>query len=223
MKGIITIVVILAVYAGALLWKGSVVDEKKARHFPSVYELHKENGTPVYTEEVVRGKFEQLITVTGRFDGTTFKASVTPQDRSKVYVGQSAIIEVGDEKTRFTGTVSHVAARPSLLTGLNEVEIRFPRHRKLTGHYTVDLPFNSKANVIVVSRDSVNLRESSPFVYVVRDNQLLKQEVKIAGSNSMYYQLASGVKEGDMIVSSDSRNLSDGLKVKIVNELRNNL
>jgi hypothetical protein len=62
-----------------------------------------------------------------------------------------------------------------------------------------------------------------PFVYVIRDNKLLKQDVKIAGSNSMYYQLASGVKEGDIIVSSDSRNLSDGLKVKIVNELRNNL
>lgn len=222
MKGIITIVILLAIYAGSLLWKGTVVDAKKAQHFPSVYELHKTNGVPVYTEKVIKGKFEQLLTVTGRFEGGVFKASVTPQDRSKVSIGQAAIIEVGDEKTRFSGKVSKVSSGANLLTGLIDIEINFPNHPKLTGYHTADLAYNARNNVLIVSRDSVNLREGKPFIFVVKGDNLEKRAIKIAGSNSLVYQV-TGVSEGEEIVSSDSRNLTDGLKIKVVNELRNNL
>lgn len=223
MKGIIAIVIILAVYAGALLWKGSVIEKKNAVNYPSIYEIHKEKGVPVFTETVKKGKFQQFLTLTGKFSGDVFKASLTPQDKAKVYVGQEAIIEVGDDKDRFTGVVSRVAAQQSLLTGLNEIEIKFPKHKKLKGNFTVDLPFNEKKNVIIIGRDSVNLREKTPFVFIIQGDVVNKQEVKLGGTNSMYYQVLSGLEEGEVIVSSDTRYLADGEKVKVVNELRENL
>lgn len=223
MKGIVAIVVILAVYAGALLWKGSVIEKKNATHYPSIYELHKENGVPVFTEVVAKGKFQQFLTLTGKFDGNIFKASVTPQDKSKVHVGQDGIIEIGDDKDKIVGIVSKVSAQQNLLTGLNDIEIKFPNHKGIKGHHTVDLPFNEKKNVIIVGRDSVNLREKVPFVYVVKNGVLEKNIVKIGGSNSINYQILYGVVPGDEIVASDSRNLVEGQKVKVVNELRDNL
>ncbi|HLT23391.1 MAG TPA: hypothetical protein VKZ84_08105 [Bacteriovoracaceae bacterium] len=223
MKGFIAIVVILAVYAGTLLWKGAEIDRKKAMSFPSIYELHRENGVPVFTEEVVRGKFQQFLTLTGKFEGGVYKASITPQDRAKIKVGQEVLAEVGDSKIKLTGVVSRVADRTSLLTGLLDVEVRFPSHRALKGYFPVDVTYKSKDNVIIVSRDSVNIREEKPFVYIVDGNVLKKQEVKLGKSNAHYYEILSGLNGGEEIVSSDSRNLSDNLKIKVVNELRDNL
>lgn len=223
MKGFIAIIVILAVYAGALLWKGADVDRKRAMTYPSIYELHKANGVPVFTEKVVRGKFQQFLTLTGRFYEGVFKASVTPQDSAKVKVGQEAIAEVGDNKKKLIGVVSRVAPRPSLLSGLIEVEVRFPHHKDLKGYFTADITYNSKNNVVIVTRDSVNLREEKPFVYIVNGNVLKKQEVKLGNSNAHYYEILAGLLGGEEIVSSDSRNLRDEFKIKVVNELRDNL
>ncbi|MFA7614222.1 MAG: hypothetical protein WCY48_08280 [Candidatus Caldatribacteriota bacterium] len=223
MKGIIAIIVILAVYAGALLWKGAEVDRKRAMTYPSIYELHKENGVPVFTEKVVRGKFQQFLTLTGRFHEGVFKASVTPQDSAKVKVGQEAIAEVGENKKKLIGVVSRVASRANLLSGLIEVEIRFPQHKDLKGYFTADVTYQSKNNVVIVTRDSVNLREEKPFVYIVNGDVLKKQEVKLGESNAHYYEILAGLQGGEEIVSSDSRNLRDELKIKVVNELRDNL
>lgn len=223
MKGIIAIVVILAVYAGALLWKGQVVEKKKAMSFPSIYELHKENGVPVYTEKVSKSNFQQYITLTGKVEGDVFKASVTPQDRAKVKVGQEAIAELGESKRVLKGVVSKIAERPNLLTGLNDVEIRFPKHKDLKGYFTADVTYSSRKNVVVVTRDSVNLREKTPFVYVVNGDVIKRQEIQLGRSNAFHYEVVSGLKGGEEVVASDSRNLEDGLKIKIVNELRDNL
>lgn len=223
MKGFIAIVVMLAVYAGALLWKGAEVDRKRAMTFPSIYELHQENGVPIFSEKVFRGKFQQFLTLTGRFQEGVFKASVTPQDSAKVKVGQEAIAEVGENKKKIIGVVSRVASRPSLLSGLLEVEIRFPQHKDLKGYFTADVTYQSKNNVVIVTRDSVNLREEKPFVYIVNGDVIKRQEIKLGDANAHYYEVIAGLQGGEEIVSSDSRNLRDELKIKVVNELRDNL
>jgi HlyD family secretion protein len=76
----------------------------------------------------------------------------------------------------------------------------------------------SKENALTVPREAVREDNGHNFVYVLQNNRLHRQEVKLGISNLTRVEILSGISESDIIgVQSFSPTpMSDGVEVKIV-------
>ena len=217
MKGIIFIALALSIYAAGLLWKNSVVEEKKSRHIPTTPEIQRNQGTPVNVVTASEGEFNKEFRVSG-FLGKNgnLNAQVSPELIANIRAGQK--VEMRDEQRSVKGVVTSVSDRPNLFSGLYDVAFDFKHFpsswtKKLKVVY---LPYQKIEGHLILPRAAVSLRDGTPKVYVVYGNKVSIQEVQITDSNNLYYAIKSGVSPGAQIVISDQRYLEESEKVKVV-------
>lgn len=223
MKNILLAIVILALYAGSLLYKNEQIEEKKRAYIPTTYELQKKNGIPVEVDQARRSKFQEFITITGTAQGSELKSSVAPFVRRQISVGAAARLELGPGKI-IEGKVTSVSGSPMLLTGLFEVTVGFnQRLPKDLGAVTVDIPVKEVSNVIVVKREAVSHREEKPVVFVLEGQNLKKKYVELAGGNPDVYWIKKGLNQDETVIISDTRYFVGGELVQVVNETRKEL
>ena len=223
MRTIIGTVIILALYAGSLIWKNHQIEEKKRAYIPTTYDLQKKSGIPVTVDFVKKGKFQEFITISGNIVNGSLKSSVAPFVRRQIRIGETARLEINHGKV-ISGRVVAVSPGPSLLTGLYEVNVEFNRGLpKNLGAVTVDIPVREIGNVLLVPRTAVSNREVKPVVFVMSGNKLTKKVVEIAGSNADVFWIRSGLSIDEAVVTSDSRYFTGGELVKVTNETRKNL
>ena len=223
MKYIIVLVLILVAYGGALVLKDSANEKSKNVYIPTTYELKKKNGTPVFTDKVVIGKFQEFLTLSGKLqtDGSLI-AYAAPFISRQIKVGLNAFLDIDSDK-RLKGIVTFVSQGPNLLNGLYEVRIQFAGRFKNEQSVTVDVPFKTRDHALLVPREAVSLRGKTPAAFVVKDDKLIKTQVEIEAANSKEYWIKSGLQTGQDIVTSDTRYFDGGEKVKVVNEKREEL
>lgn len=217
-------IVFLALYAGSLFWKNKQIEIKNSAYLPTTYELQKKNGIPVYVAEVKRDKFQDFITITGSFKGGQLKSAVAPMVRNRIRIGARVKLELDNGERKIWGRVNSVSSSPNLLTGLYEVSVSF--EGKIPGNLgavTLDIPVREVSGVLVVPRESVNIRGEKPALFVLENNKLLKKNVEIAGANADVFWIKSGVKENEIIVTSDTRYFSGGEFVKVMTQARNEI
>lgn len=217
-------IVFLALYAGSLFWKNKQIEIKNSAYLPTTYELQKKNGIPVFVAEVKKDKFQDFITITGSFKSGQLKSAVAPMVRNKIKIGARAKLELDNGERKIWGRVSSVSSSPNLLTGLYEVSVSFDG--KIPGNLgavTLDIPVREVSGVLVVPRESVNIRGEKPALFVLENNKLLKKNVEIAGANADVFWIKSGVKENEIIVTSDTRYFSGGEFVKVMSQARNEI
>jgi hypothetical protein len=221
MKYIIVLVLILSTYGGALFLKDAINKKNKNVYIPTIYELKKKNGIPVFTDEVERGKFQEFLTLSGKLqqDGTLI-CFAAPFISRQINVGFTAFLDLENDESRLRGIVSSVSHRPNLLNGLHEVKIQFKQRFRKERSVTVDVPFKTRAHAILVPREAISLRGPSPAAFVVKGDELVKTNVEIAAANSKEYWIKSGLLVGEMVVTSDTRYFDGGEKVKVVTEKR---
>jgi multidrug efflux pump subunit AcrA (membrane-fusion protein) len=217
-------IVLVALYAGSLLWKNQVNEIKNSEYLPTTYELQKKNGIPDFVTEVKRDKFQHFITITGIFQNGLLKSAVAPMVRNQIKTGSRAKLELDNGERFVMGRVTSVSSGPNLLTGLYEVTVTFDGNiPKGLGAVTVDIPVKEVNNVLVVPRESVNIRGEKPALFVLENNKLTKKVVEIAGSNADVFWIKSGVKQNETIVVSDTRYFVGGEFVKVMTEAGNEL
>lgn len=223
MKNILLAIVFLALYAGSLFYKNIEIEKKKATYIPTTYDLQKKNGIPVVVDKVLRDKFQEFITITGKAEGKTLSSSVAPFVKRQIKVGSSARLEL-EPGHAIEGRVTKVSASPSLLTGLYEVTVVFNQNlpKEITS-VTLDIPVKEVRNVLVVRREAVSHREEKPFVFSLEGNNIKKKYIEIAGGNSEFYWIRKGLEQDETVVTSDTRYFAGGELVQVVNETRNQL
>lgn len=217
MKGIIFIALALSIYAGGLLWKNSVVEEKKARHIPTTPEIQRNQGTPVNVVTASEGEFHKEFRVSGFLEKNgNLNAQVSPELIANIRSGQK--VEMRDEQRTVKGIVTSVTNRPNLFTGLYDVTFDFKHFPSAWTNKlkVVYLPYQKIEGHLILPRAAVSLRDGTPKVYVVADNKVSIQEIQITDSNNLYYAIKSGVAPGAQIVISDQRYLEESEKVKVV-------
>ena len=172
---------------------------------------------------------------------TLFKVSDTKNMKAEVSLSDSQIknIAVGQrveitsdslpdgEKVEGEVTeVSGVATKSSSLDESNTtVTIKFNDAKSLRPGATINavIFYKESKNVIKVPYSAV-MNENGKFYVFTVDNsgKVTKKEVQIGTNDDSYYEISSGLSEGEKIITVIDESLKDGEKIKIADPSKNN-
>ena len=74
-----------------------------------------------------------------------------------------------------------------------------------------------ETNQIGVPESAVTIQGNTAFVYIVNDNVVEKKNIKIEKRNFGKVSIASGIAEGDLVISEGVSKVRNKAKVKIMN------
>lgn len=104
----------------------------------------------------------------------------------------------------------------STSTILMRAEIENTKQLLLPGIYVnVKLNLSSNEKVILVSKQATMVTQGQRSVYIVgSDNIIQSRNITTSGQYKGYYIVASGLKEGEQVVSNGLQKLREGMQVK---------
>ena len=122
--------------------------------------------------------------------------------------------------------ISGVATKSSSLDESNTaVTIKFNDAKNLRPGATINavIFYKESRNVIKVPYSAV-MNENGKFYVFTVDNssKVTKKEVQIGTNDDSYYEVTSGLSEGDRIISVIDEALKDGEKIKIMDSSKSN-
>lgn len=156
-----------------------------------------------------------------------FTVSQTHKMRSKIWVsekeiyqfkkGMKAITEYNGET--FIGRVVEIsmAIDPMKQAFFVEVEFDNPRGALKSGVTTeIKILTYENPRAIIIPRNIANKDESGLYVFVVKNNVAEKKHITIGKESGMYYEVSTGLNEGDQLVVKGFAQLDNGTQVKII-------
>ncbi|MCT4562727.1 MAG: efflux RND transporter periplasmic adaptor subunit [Maledivibacter sp.] len=139
---------------------------------------------------------------------------IAQKDLSKINIGMEAYVEVDGQKAE--GTVTNIAEAPDVETRTYNAEITIKENVfKLGSIAKVDFDLGTEKAVWIPV--TCLLSSGQNYVYVVRDGRAFKTIVETGRTYGDRVRV-SGIKNDDAIVISGMKNLSDGIKVKVIGE-----
>jgi RND family efflux transporter MFP subunit len=69
--------------------------------------------------------------------------------------------------------------------------------------------------LLVVERDAIIEKESQKFVFIIRDDKAVEVKVETGKDIGSYIEIKSGILNGDKVIKNVSKNIVDGVKVKV--------
>ncbi|MCS7053904.1 MAG: efflux RND transporter periplasmic adaptor subunit [Ignavibacterium sp.] len=186
----------------------------------------------------------QMLFIEAPFDGTIVDIKVHPGDnvkgeaalftisqtykmRSKVWVsekelyqfkkGMKVITEFNGET--FVGRIVEISMAIDPMKQAFFVEVEFDNPKGilksgLTAEIKILTYENPKA--IIIPRNLVNKDEKGLYVFVVKNDKAEKRYITNGRESGLYYEVTSGLNEGDKLVVKGSAQLDDGTNVKII-------
>ena len=154
-------------------------------------------------------------------DKLKLTAKLTYDEVEKVKKGENVKVTVESvpDKT-YEGYVSNKVVKADL-SGRYEVEICINNNAEnfiKPGMYgQVLFNINSKEPVLVIPRRAIEGSILNPEIYLVKGDSVIKKNITVTSLDDKYVLVESGVKEGDIIVTSGQINLVNGSKIRIIN------
>jgi membrane fusion protein, multidrug efflux system len=140
--------------------------------------------------------------------------------RLRVSAGQAAEIREGQPArvigSDTAGRVRRLALQAELATRLVEVEVEFPRAARLIPGTlaTVAVQVASRENAVVVPRAAIRDRA----VWVVEEERVARRPVGVGLQDRDRVEVTSGLAPGERVVVEGASLLSDGARVRVVND-----
>ena len=134
------------------------------------------------------------------------KVDIYEEDIVKVKPGQEVEISLtAFPDSPLKGRVSSISPAEKIIDGVvyYEVTIEFVEKREgIKPGMTADIVINTakKENVLVVPKEAVEEIDSKKIVQVKKGDKVLKQEIKTGLEGEDFYEVISGLKEGDEVV-----------------------
>lgn len=148
--------------------------------------------------------------------------SVGKYDAAKLTVGQDAVIKT--QNNQYKGKVSYMdpAAKQTVSasgtdSSLNaEIDIQNPGNDLKVGFDTdVDILLGQANNVLKVPVEAIKTdKNDKNYIYIVKGNKAVEQEVKLGIQSDTDVQIISGASEGDSVILNPSASLQNGSFVK---------
>ncbi len=147
--------------------------------------------------------------------------AVSESQYYKIALGQEAMLKLDAyPDTQFVGMVSRVAPTINRLTRTANVEIRFANNSGIIkpgmfGFVKISLP---AVNVLLLNRDALIKQEGVGIFYVfkVQNNKAARVNVIKGDSFGDFVEIKSGLKQGDMIITSGKMKVKTGSNIQIV-------
>ncbi|MBI2865657.1 MAG: efflux RND transporter periplasmic adaptor subunit [Chloroflexi bacterium] len=151
---------------------------------------------------------------------------VSQENRRDLAKGQTAQI-IFDALPRETvrGKVEEIGTAPVTATsGVSGYPVKLtleipPKGLRLGMAGQAEIVTKQLANVLFVPRRSVVQQSGEAYVFVVEDDQVNKTAVTLGQQTRDYYEVKSGLSEGQTVVASNVDEMYDGLRVAVDNIL----
>lgn len=79
----------------------------------------------------------------------------------------------------------------------------------------IEIPNKVHTGALVIPRHALLEEEGIYSVFVFKDNQVEKRNVKTGIRHSAYVEVVSGLSEGELVVTEKAYSLTDGMKVRV--------
>ncbi len=136
--------------------------------------------------------------------------------------GQSVDLTVDSFKDQvFTGSVDAIDSEVDTKNHSILVRAVVPNENGLLKHglfANITLVTGEKSDVMLIDEDSLDREGSIEFVWVIDDKgRAYRRRVMTGARNTNGVEILAGLKEGEYVVTAGQLKLSDGVKVKILN------
>jgi len=147
------------------------------------------------------------------------RADIPERYTGQTFLGQKVQINVeAYPEQMFAGEVSRVSqvVDPASRSALVEVRVPNPKRLLKSGMFA-ELTFSlaKKGNALAIPAEAL-LDGKPPFVFVAEEGKARKREVKAGLVTDQFVEIQTGVKEGDMVITSGLFALQDGSPVEII-------
>jgi len=145
-------------------------------------------------------------------------ANVVEKDLRRITAGQQTAVEVDAfPGEKFTGRVARVAPvlDPATRTAQIEVEIQNSQFRLKPGMYArVDFTVERRANALIIPANALVDVQGKRGVFRPAEGDIAKfQPIEVGLMDEKQIEIASGLSEGDRIVTTGAAALKDGDKI----------
>ena len=170
-----------------------------------------------------------ILTVSQGGGSFILKAGLADRDVAKIRVGAPAHVTLDAfPETDITGKVRRIAAPNEMRTGTFEVEIDLDRVPEGTTSGFIGMakiePVNSgvAADLAIPATAILEGHGSTANVYVVDEKTMTVRQVRVGIEHIIGDEVvvASGLKQGDRVVSAGAPYLRDGTKIRVVTDLK---
>jgi len=187
--------------------------------------------TEMTADENYRVNTETTLFKVSDIKNMKVEVSLSDSQIKNVAVGQrveitSDSLPDGEKVEGEVAEVSGVATKSSSLDESNTtVTIKFNDAKSLRPGATINavIFYKESKNVIKVPYSAV-MNENGKFYVFTVDNsgKVTKKEVQIGTNDDSYYEISSGLSEGEKIITVIDESLKDGEKIKIADPSKNN-
>ena len=157
-------------------------------------------------------------------DTVKIKIDVAEMDLPKIKAGQTAkvLVDAYPEEI-FEGRVEQVSPVVDVISRTAPIEIEVPnvQHWLKPGMFArVKICVRDKEKILIIPRDAVIKEDSSSYVFVVKENDMVsRQKIEIGLVEDNSYEVIAGLNDGDLVVTMGNLRLKEGDVIEAVDSL----
>lgn len=182
-------------------------------------------GGEVGEKAITVGEYVNPGAVIGKVrDNTSIKATIQliQEDLGKVSLGQEVTLKTDrNSGTAYKGIVRNIASSANSQTRVFDCLVEFDNSNGMLNSGTfglVEIPDPVKRQVIAVPIAALTGSEGDYSVFLMKDHTARRVPVEIGAVNNESVEITSGVKDGDVIITTNLNSLQDGDKVAVSGE-----
>ena len=127
----------------------------------------------------------------------------------RVSEGQNGSVEFNGKKVQ----VQITKVIPEIKSGRFIVELNFLKNETLELNqgltFGVRINLSEKKKTTLLPKGSFYQDTSGKWIFVVKDNQAVRQNIVLGRENPLYYEVLEGLKEGEKVVTSSYKDYKD--------------
>lgn len=217
-KGVIASFVFFIIVFSSVLWKISIIKSNASKNISTLQHAYAEYGFPVFASKIVKARVHFFAPISiEKVDGD-FVAIVDRDVHSKIYPGSLVLLR-RDKKNYLEGNVVSISNIVDLDSGGYRIMIKFNSSVKLDNSFETALVSVLSTNTIAVNNDNIGVDNGGSFVWLVKNDKFHKQYVKTGKEDGFKTEIKSGLKIGDVVVTSDLKQIKENVKARIVDDL----
>ena len=167
--------------------------------------------TEVYVEPGDKVGTGRPVAKVVQFGRVKIKLQISEAEIGQVRVGQKCLVRTSSFDRTFAGRVTEIdlSANPASRTFKTTVVVPNPDLLLRSGMFaTVTIIFAEKSNVLAVPKESVEKADGERFVYTVSSDSLIsKRPVGLGAFDGEFYEITSGLQEGEWVIVSGQNNI----------------
>jgi HlyD family secretion protein len=178
------------------------------------------NGVVTFVNKNIGATVKEGETLARIADLSSFKVTGSLSDNylDQLHNGMPVIVRIND--TQLTGTVSNIY--PSIQNGIITFDIQLDErnNKQLRPNMKVDvfLVTAVHSKVLRVANGPAFKGASPQDIFIIKGDKAEKHAVHTGLSNFDYIELLDGVKEGDMVITSDMSEYKNSKELKITDK-----